>query len=76
MHQFACYRMDNGAIKKDGSLSKVAVPLLLTEKNLALKPAEESRVWSQTVAVAGRLEQLDLSDHLELLQRQRESHKR
>lgn len=68
--------MDNGAIKKEGILSKAAVPFLLTELSLALKPAEESRLWSQTVAVAGRLEQLDLSYHLELLQRQRESFQR
>lgn len=62
--------MDNGAIKKEGILSKAAVPLFLTELTLALKPAEERRIRSQTVAVTGRLEQFDLGYHLKLLQRQ------
>lgn len=61
--------MDNGAIKKEGILSKAAVPFFLTELKLALKPAEECRIRSQTVAVTGRLEQLDLGYHLKLLQR-------
>lgn len=55
------------------NLSKAAVPFLLTELRLALKPAEKSRVWSQTVAVTGGLEQLDLGYHLKFLQRQKES---
>lgn len=57
---------------EEGILSKAAVPFLLTELRLALKPAEESRLWPQTVAVTSRLKQLDLSDHLKLLQRRRE----
>lgn len=43
-------------------------PLLLAELRLAPEPAEEGGVSAQAVAVTGRLQQLDLSDHLELLQ--------
>lgn len=49
----------------------ISVPFLLAVLRLALEPAEESRVGRQTVAVTGRLEQLDLSYHLKLLQRER-----
>lgn len=59
--------MDNGATRKEGVLSKASVPFLLAELNLALKPAKESRLRSQTVAVTGRLQQLDLGYHLKLL---------
>lgn len=62
-------------MKREGIQRKAAVPLLLTELSLALKPAEESRLRSQTVAVTGRLQQLDLSDHLELLQGKREGYR-
>lgn len=55
-----------------GGGGEAAVPFLLTELSLALKPAQEGRLRGQTVAVAGRLEQLDLRDHLELLRRRGE----
>lgn len=64
--------MENGAMKREGIQRKAAVPLLLAELGLALKPAEESRLRSQTVAVTGRLQQLDLGYHLKLLRGQRE----
>lgn len=48
-------------------MSKAAAPFFLTEQDLALKPAEEGWLRGQTVAVTGRLQQLDLSDHLKLL---------
>lgn len=54
------------------NLGRAVVPFLLTELGLTLKPAEKSRVWSQTVAVTGWLEQLNLSYHLKLLQRPKE----
>lgn len=44
------------------------VPLLLAVLGLALEPAQEGRVSTQTVAVTRRLQQLDLSYHLKLLQ--------
>lgn len=65
--------MDNGANMTEGVLIKAAVPLLLAELRLTLKPTQESRLRAQTVAVTGRLQQLDLCDHLELLQGHRES---
>lgn len=46
---------------------KDLAPFLLAEQGPALKPAQENRLRLQTVAVAGRLEQLDLSNHLKLL---------
>lgn len=48
-------------------MSKAAAPFLLAEQDPALKPAEEGWLRGQTVAVTGRLQQLDLSDHLKLL---------
>lgn len=60
--------MNNGAIKNDGILSKAASPLFFAERSLALKPAEEISLRRQTVTVTGRLKQLDLGYHLELLQ--------
>lgn len=66
--------MNNGATKKEGILSKAAAPFFLAEQSLSLKPAEESPLRRQTVAVTGRLEQLDLSYHLKLLQGKRESY--
>lgn len=53
----------------------LTVPLLLAELSLALKPAEKSRVRSQTVAVTGGLEQLNLGYHLELLPGAKQSHR-
>lgn len=47
---------------------KDLAPFLLAEQGPALEPAQENRLRLQTVAVAGRLEQLDLSNHLKLLQ--------
>lgn len=64
--------MDNGAMKIKKVFRVKSVPFLLAELRLSLKPAQESWVCSQTVAVTGRLEQLDLSDHLKLLQRHKE----
>lgn len=46
---------------------KDLAPFLLAEQGPALKPTQENRLRLQTVAVAGRLEQLDLSNHLKLL---------
>lgn len=60
--------MVNGAIRKEGLLTDALVPFLLTELRLVLEPAEERRIRRQTVAVTGRLQQLDLGDHLKLLQ--------
>lgn len=40
---------------------------------MVLEPANERLVCSQAVAVTRRLEQLDLRDHLKLLQRQKDS---
>lgn len=68
--------MDNGEKqgKKRGQKQeqKQQLPLFLTELSLAAEPAEERLLWSQTVAVTRRLEQLDLSYHLKLLRGQRE----
>lgn len=61
---FACYI--NGNLV--GGL-----PFLITQPSLALKPAQKGRLRGQTVAVTGRLEQLDLGDHLKLLQGPSES---
>lgn len=44
------------------------LPFLITQPSLALEPAQKGGLGGQTVAVAGRLQQLDLGDHLELLQ--------
>lgn len=44
------------------------LPFLITQPGLALKPAQKGSLRGQTVAVTGRLEQLDLGDHLKLLQ--------
>lgn len=63
----------NKGEKKRHFVQNQQLPLLLAELSLALEPAEERLLRSQTVAVTGRLEQLDLSYHLELLRSQREN---
>lgn len=50
-------------------------PFLLAERGLAFEPAQEERLGGQTVAVAGRLEQLDLGNHLKLLRKEKKSRK-
>lgn len=51
--------------------AKALAPFLLAERGLVLEPAQEERLGGQTVAVAGRLQQLDLGDHLKLLRKEK-----
>lgn len=50
----------------------MCVPLLLCVLRLTFKPAQKCGVRCQTVTVARRLQELNLSDHFKLLQRERE----
>lgn len=50
-------------------------PFLLAERGLVLEPAQEERLGAQAVAVAGRLEQLDLGNNLKLLRGEKKGRK-
>lgn len=52
------------------------VPLLFRQLRLAAEPVQERPVGVQTVAVASRLEQLNLSDYFKFLQTQTERKER
>lgn len=67
------YLARRGREKHDIKEQVRGLPFLITQPSLALKPAQKGRLWGQTVAVTGRLEQLDLGDHLKLLQRPSQS---
>lgn len=48
----------------------MCVPLLLGVLRLTFKPAQKCRIRGQTVTITRRLQELNLSDHFKLLQRE------
>lgn len=64
---FIVVLVDDVSLSQEFFKASVPLPFLLAELSLPLEPAQEHPIRSQTVAVTGRLQQLDLSHHLKLL---------
>lgn len=62
--------LHNIQMKKRHVKWKMCVPLLLWVLRLNFKPAQKCRIRGQTVTITRRLQELNLSDHFKLLQRE------